>query len=87
MIAAASFSSFIVIGLLTPLSLLQKAGKSTLPSLPSANVATPTPSVSRYSSVLEISRKLLHPLLITVTGVLPSSVRSADMSMLDSAPR
>ena len=85
--AAASISSAIVTGLLTPLSLDQKAGKSTFPARPSANVPTPTPSVSRYSIVRGMSRKLLQPLETTVTGVLPSSVKSAEMSMLDSAPR
>lgn len=34
-----------------------------------------------------MSRKLLQPLAMTVTGVLPNSVKSAEMSMLDSAPR
>lgn len=86
MIAAASLSFSIVTGLLTPLSLDQKAGKSTLPSLPSAKVAIPTPSVSKYSIVLGMSRKLLQPLLTTATGVRPSSVKSAEMSILDSAP-
>ena len=87
MTAAASISSAMVVGLLTPLSLDQKAGKSTLPCRPSAKVPTPTPSVSRYSIVRGMSRKLLQPLEITVTGVLPSYVKSAEISMLDSAPR
>ena len=34
-----------------------------------------------------MSRKLLHPELITVTGVRPSSVRSADISIEFSPPR
>jgi hypothetical protein len=77
MIAAASDSSWMTFGLFTSLSLVKNAGKSTGPLRPSANVPTQTPSVSRYSNVREISRKLLHPELITVTGVRPSSVRSA----------
>ena len=76
-IAAASASSLMVRGLRMPLSRVKKEGKSTGPSRPSAKVPTQTPSVSRYSSVRGISKKLLHPELITVTGVRPSSVRSA----------
>ncbi|KAH0194668.1 IdgA domain protein, partial [Aureobasidium melanogenum] len=86
MTAAAVFSLSKIIGLWMPLSLVQKAGKSILPSRPSANVATGTPWVSRYSRVLPMSRKLLQPLLTTATGVRPSSVRSAEMSMVLSAP-
>lgn len=76
-IAAASASFWITLGLRKPLSRVKKAGKSTEPSRPSAKVPTQTPSVSRYSRVRGISKKLLHPELITVTGVRPSSVRSA----------
>lgn len=75
--AAASSSSWITFGLFTPLSLEKNAGKSTGPVRPSAKVPTKTPSVSRYSRVRGMSRKLLHPELTTATGVRPSSVRSA----------
>jgi len=78
MMAAASASFWIVRGLRKPLSRVKNAGKSTDPSRPSAKVPTQTPFVSRYSSVRGISRKLLHPELMTVTGVRPSSVRSAE---------
>lgn len=76
-IAAASASFWMTLGLLIPLSLVKNAGKSTGPSRPSANVPTQTPSVSRYSRVRGMSKKLLHPELMTVMGVRPSSVRSA----------
>lgn len=87
MIAAASFSSWTTEGLLTPLSLAQNAGRSMSPVRPSANVETLTPWVSRYSRVRGISKKLLQPLLMTATGVLPSSVRSAETSIVCSPPR
>lgn len=77
-IAAASSSFLITFGLRTPLSRVKKAGKSTGPSRPSANVPTQTPSVSRYSRVRGISKKLLQPELMTVTGVRPNSVKSAN---------
>ena len=44
-------------------------------------VATGTPSVSKYSKVLPMSRIDLTPAQTTATGVLPNSVKSALMSI------
>ena len=48
---------------------------------------TGTPLVSRYSSVRPRSRMLFAPAHTTITGVPASSSRSAEMSMVVSAPR
>mmetsp|Transcript_40864 Transcript_40864/g.91680 ORF Transcript_40864/g.91680 Transcript_40864/m.91680 type:complete len:242 (-) Transcript_40864:235-960(-) len=48
---------------------------------------TTTPCVSKYSSVLGMSRMDFAPAQTTATGVRPSSVRSAETSQLSSAPR
>ena len=52
-----------------------------------ADATTGTPSVSSTSRVSPMSRIDFTPALITVTLVWPSSVRSAEMSKLCSAPR
>ncbi len=48
---------------------------------------TGTPLVSRYSSVRPRSRMALAPAQTTSTGVRPSSSRSAEISIVVSAPR
>mmetsp|Transcript_71469 Transcript_71469/g.190582 ORF Transcript_71469/g.190582 Transcript_71469/m.190582 type:complete len:398 (-) Transcript_71469:181-1374(-) len=61
---------------------VKNAGKNSVP-----NPTTGTPCVSRYSSVFGISKIDFAPAQTTATGVLPSSVRSADTSQDSSAPR
>ncbi len=56
------------------------------PVLPSAKVQTVAPWVSRYSRVRGISRKLLHPLLITATAVRPSLHECVNMVLWNTGP-
>lgn len=51
------------------------------------NILCFLPCVSKYSSVLPTSKILFTPADTTVTGVRPSSTRSAEMSRVLSAPR
>ena len=48
---------------------------------------TGTPSVSRYSRVRGISSMFFTPADMTVTGVLPNSLKSALTSIVSSYPR
>ena len=47
---------------------------------------TGTPKVSKYSKVFGISKIDLAPAHMTATGVCDSSIKSADMSNVSSAP-
>ena len=66
----------------SPLSGVKKAGKAAV-----RWPITGTPCVSSTSKVLGMSRIDFAPAETTATGVRPSSIRSAEMSKLASAPR
>mmetsp|Transcript_12149 Transcript_12149/g.29424 ORF Transcript_12149/g.29424 Transcript_12149/m.29424 type:complete len:404 (-) Transcript_12149:1594-2805(-) len=65
-----------------PLARVKKAGNSSTPY-----PTTAAPCVSRNSKVRGMSSTDLAPAHTTATGVRPSSVRSADTSMVRSPPR
>eukprot|EP00760_Papus_ankaliazontas_P004281 PhM_4_TR1176/c0_g1_i1/m.14206 len=70
------------IGAFAPDLRVKNAGNSSAPS-----TITVVPCVSSTSNVRGMSRMDLTPALTTHTGVRPSSVRSADTSMVCSPPR
>lgn len=80
--SAHSFSLSTLTETLYPLSDVKNSGKLSV-----LNPTTGTPCVSRYSSVLGISNIDLAPAEITVIYVIPSSVKSAEISKDVSAPR
>lgn len=67
---------------LNPDERVKKSGKSS-----DWYVTIGTPIVSKYSKVFDISKIDLTPAETTLTGVLASSVKSAEISNVYSAPR
>mmetsp|Transcript_155528 Transcript_155528/g.274646 ORF Transcript_155528/g.274646 Transcript_155528/m.274646 type:complete len:216 (+) Transcript_155528:698-1345(+) len=82
MISDTSFSESQIVGTGRPDEGVKKAGNILV-----RKPITTTPCVSKYSIVLGRSRIDFAPAQTTVTGVRPSSVRSAETSHDSSAPR